>query len=245
MNLELRKVYIRHREAYPETEAQAYAYFGFRSFGCEISSYEGFGDVELIKDFGPEIGISGYIGDVHAALKSINKKIPQNVDYPEDLQDFLGRDIFITTLKYIKSKTSSQFIKPLEHKLFTGFVYSGDEISRRRIITCPDDTKVYACQPINILSEYRCFILDNEILDCRLYKGDWSLAPHKEKIEMAVKIMKLKGEAPRAYCLDWGITDKQDTILIEMNEGYAFGHYGLRPDLYVRMLSARWSEMTK
>jgi len=52
-------------------------------------------------------------------------------------------------------------------------------------------------------------------------------------------------KAPNAYCLDWGVLQDGRTVLVEMNEGYAFGHYGLNPISYARMLSARWFEMTK
>jgi len=50
-------------------------------------------------------------------------------------------------------------------------------------------------------------------------------------------------QAPWAYCLDWGIDEKGRTLLVEMNDGYAMGHYGLNPALYARMLSARWYQM--
>lgn len=243
MNLELRKIYIRHRENYPETEVQYYAWLGFHNYGTETVPFYGFGDIQNIDDLGPEVGICGYIGDVHEALRKINKPIPENVDYPKELKEYLGRNISISTLEEVrKHPGKSMFIKPLEHKLFTGFVWNGSFEAERRLAGLLGSTKVYVSEPKNILSEYRCFVLDGEILDCRKYKGDWSLTPYKHDVNLTVSIMK---NYSRAFCLDFGVLDTGETILVEMNEGYAFGHYGLRPDLFARMISARWSEMAK
>ena len=55
-----------------------------------------------------------------------------------------------------------------------------------------------------------------------------------------VELMKL--EANRAYCLDVGCLEDRSTLLVEVNDGYAFGAYGLRPELYMKMISARWEE---
>ena len=35
------------------------------------------------------------------------------------------------------------------------------------------------------------------------------------------------------------------TLLIEINDGYALGNYGLQEILYAKLLSARWAELTE
>jgi hypothetical protein len=246
MNLEVKKFYIRHKENYPESEVQDYAQRGFQLFGCETAPFYGFGDIQKIEDLGPEVGLAGYVGDIKEALSKIGKPHPENVDYPDELKEFLGRDISISTLEEIRNHPGKEvFIKPIEQKLFTGFVWSGDDISRRRICTLGNEVKVFTCESLNIISEYRCFILDFEILDCRRYKGDWHVAPSLGTVYYALDFLRGVKKFPRAFCLDWGILKSGETILIEMNEGYAFGHYGMAPDLVARMLSARWNEMSK
>lgn len=113
--------------------------------------------------------------------------------------------------------------------------------SRMRIITQHDDCPVWVAEPVEFLSEYRSFILYRKVIDCRRYKGDWSKAPNKDIVENAVKAMGRK--APHAYSLDWGVTADGRTLLVEMNDGFALGHYGLHPVSYARMLSARWNEL--
>lgn len=246
-DIEATKFYIRHREGYPETELQDSARRGFWTLNVETQPFEwggeGDSDIDDMHDLSPTIGIAGYIGDIHAGLRRMGKRIPANVDYPPELKEFLGRDIVEGTLGDVRSRPGRPaFVKPIEHKLFTGFVYSGDSESRRRVVTLPDEVPVLMCEPIVFLSEYRSMILDGEVLDCRRYKGDYGLAPYRKIVEAGVLAM--RGHSPRAFCLDWGVTQGGETLLVEMNEGFCFGPYGMLPHLYARMLSARWHEMT-
>lgn len=241
--IEADKFYIRHREGYPETELQDYARRGFWTLGIETASFEWVDDIDKLNDLSPTVGIAGYIGDVHHALRKMGKPIPQNIDYPEPLLDFLGRPLRRGVLGDVRNSINTVFIKPeIDHKLFTGFVWNGDELSRRKVVTLPDEVPVWICDPIILLAEYRTFILDDQILDCRKYKGDWGYVPDRKVIEAAVQEM--KGFAPRAYCLDFGVTNENKSVLVEMNEGFSMGHYGLHPVNYARMLSARWNELT-
>ncbi len=249
MNVEATKFYIRRRGGLPETELQSYADHGFRSFGVETAGFSGPDDILNMEDLGPTVGIAGYIDDVKWGLERIGKPLPENVDYPPELAEFMGRNITRGTLEAVRMRPGyPMFVKPVEHKLFNGFVWDGSELSRRKIVTQRDDIEVWMSEPVEMLAEFRSMILDDEIQDVRLYKGDWSLAPDRRVLEEAV--VKMKGHSPRAYCLDWAVKwgirrtgRNRETILVEMNDGYAFGHYGMKPTTYARMLSARWNEM--
>jgi hypothetical protein len=241
-NIEATKFYIRHRENYPETELQDYARRGFWTLGIETVPYEWVDDIDSFEDLSPSVGVAGYIGDIHRALNKLKVTIPQNIDYPDQLKHLLKRSVVRGTIGDVRKISYPVFIKPeIDHKLFTGFVWDAGEVSRRKIVTCPDEVFVWISEPINILTEYRTFILNDEILDCRHYKGDWRFMPDHKVIEDAVSLMKTN--RPRAYCLDFGVTDKGETLLIEMNDGFSIGHYGLPPVQYARMLSARWNEL--
>ncbi len=50
--------------------------------------------------------------------------------------------------------------------------------------------------------------------------------------------------APKGYAIDFGLTDKGETLLIEVNDGYSLGCYGLFDLDYAKLLSARWAELT-
>lgn len=47
----------------------------------------------------------------------------------------------------------------------------------------------------------------------------------------------------RAYSLDFGITDSGVMMLVEVNEAFALGTYGLPSIIYARMLETRWQEI--
>lgn len=238
----VRKFYIRYREGIPETETQATALYGFRTLGIETVPFEGFGDIDTISDLGPEVGIAGYIGDVQAGLQKLGAPLPVPLDYPEVLRHLLGREVWKGLLGEIEH-AKEIFVKPVEQKAFTGFLWQNTPACRRKIVTQHDDTPVWYSTPVNFVAEYRSFILNGEVLDCRLYKGDWSQAPDREVVEYALRAC--KGVMPVAYTLDWGVTALGQTLLVEANDGYAMGTYGLPPVPYAKMLAARWAEMTK
>ncbi len=246
MNLEVEKFYIRYREGIPETELSYYARLGFHNYGVETVPFEWGDDIDSMEDLGPTVGLCGYIGDVHRALRKIGKEPPPNVDYPEQLTkliNYMGREITTSTIGELRERGLCEpvFIKPVGHKEFTGFVYNGDRESRMRIVTQPYGQPIYTSPVVNFISEYRCIILDNEVLDCRRYKGDWGVVPNKGLINFSVKMM--EGHCPRGYSLDFGVTDKGQTLLVEMNTSYSLGHYGMQPEKYAKLLSAGWNEM--
>lgn len=241
--IEATKFYVRHREGYPETVMHDYARRGFAECGVEVASFEWVDDINNMGDLGPTVGVSGYIGDVHRALQVLGRTIPESLDYPSPLRTFLGRTIRRGYLGDVRSSSTRVFVKSVGQKEFTGFVWSNSPEDRRRIVTHADDVEVWISDLVNFRAEFRSFVLNNVILDVRRYKGDWSLAPNRKVLENAVSLMALVKEAPAAYSLDWGVTDEGRTLLVEMNDGFALGHYGLNPVLYARMLSARWYEL--
>ncbi len=237
------KFYIRHREQYPETEVMFYAWLGMDLLNVETAPFHWFEDIDKLDDLGPEVGVAGWLGDVWQGLKKLGRPIPPPLDYPDELREFLGREVRQTVLGEVRKKTSPIFVKPQEHKAFTGFVWTGDSESRRRIVTHTDSTPVWVSEPIKIVVEYRAFHLYETVIDCRKYKGDWSVAPDRAVIDAARRAY--KKSAPAAYCTDWGVTDTGKTVLVETNDAMSFGHYGLPPVSYARMLAARWNQLAR
>ncbi len=73
------------------------------------------------------------------------------------------------------------------------------------------------------------------------YKGDWRKHYDYKVIENAVNEFT---SAPAGYAVDFGLTDDGRTLLIEVNDGYSLGCYGLMHINYAKLLSARWAELT-
>lgn len=237
----MHKVYVRYKEDVPENSSVFAALEGFRYRGIETVPFYGFGDIDGLQDLGPEVGIVGYIGDVHAALRKLGRPIPQVLDYPEELRPFIRRKLRQTILQEVRESGKEMFVKPVPHKLFTGFVWRGTKDDRIRLAPYESQTPVWVSPVVNFRSEYRAFILDGEIQDVRLYRGYWGEVPFPRWVEEAVRAFK---SAPRAYALDFGVTLGGRSLLVEVNDAYALGNYGLRSIPYSQMIEARWKEMT-
>ena len=238
----IRKFYVRYREDLPETEMQSVAVHGLRKRGSETAPFYGFGDVQNLTDLGPDVGLSGYIGDVWDALDVVGAPRPPSLDYPDELVEFLGRNVWQSTLKHARQIIHRKlFIKPVKQKMFTGFVTTGNFNDQIRLGPYDEDELCWLSDPVNFISEYRCFVLYGKVISVKWYKGDWGKAPDSKVVEGAVKAWP---DAPVAYTLDFGITDEGKTLLVEVNDAYSMGGYGIRPVFYAQMLEARWTEMT-
>jgi len=104
------------------------------------------------------------------------------------------------------------------------------------------NTPVWVSEPKEFLTEWRVFVRYSKILGARMYKGDWRNHFNYKIIEKAVASY---ANAPKGYSIDFGVTKEDETLLIEVNDGFALGNYGLFYTDYAKLLSARWAELTK
>src|SRR5574337_363811 len=137
MNIEATKFYVRYKEDLPETDVGFSARLGFWTLGVETQAFQWYEDVYNFTDLSPTVGVAGYLGDVWAGLKTLGKPIPPPLDYPVELTEFLGRNIRRGLLEEVRASIQPVFVKPVEHKAFTGFVWTNDEQSSRRVVTHP------------------------------------------------------------------------------------------------------------
>lgn len=105
------------------------------------------------------------------------------------------------------------------------------------------DKSYFYRELFDIESEWRVFVHRNEILDVRCYTGNpWKL-PSKE---LALEIVNtFKEEAPIAYTLDLAITEKGETVIIELHHYFSCGTYGFNSPKHPYMLSQAWFELLK
>lgn len=142
------------------------------------------------------------------------------------------------------SKGKKLFVKPVNIKLFTGLVLDGMTYSCLKGL--PEDTKVIAYEPFkyDIKSEWRLYVYNNKIVDSRNYSGDFMVSPN---YEYAMKIISNNiGKFPVAYTVDIGILNTQYNVrdvVIEYNDMWSIGNYGIPNDLYLRMLKDRYFEI--
>ena len=212
---------------------------GFKQLGFEV---ETFSDVkELLGNLTDDIVVSG-IGDVRKILTALGKTYPE-LNYPDSLRELLGRKVWQSKLSDILTKSDSWgvFIKPAEGiKTFTGTVINNINDLRACYGVDPY-TKIWCSDIVNFVSEWRCFIRYKNVIGVKHYNGNWTKAINFDMLEKAIDKFT---DQPAAYVLDFGVTDRRETLLVEVNEGYSVGSYGLDSITYAKFLSARWAELT-
>ena len=214
------------------------AYEGFQKMGWEICFYEKFPPDNLMRS---DV-VVGYIDRVQYSLKNLGIEIPKEIDYPEELKPFFKREIWTSTINKVNLDfTNTQkpiFVKPVRGKMFDGRLIESlkDFIG----IGSRENFDVWCSTPKNIVAESRCFVRYNQIMDNRQYKGD----PFKVVSEQFAKdCLETFESKPDAFAMDFGVTDTGEEVLIEVNDSYSLGAYGLFPTNYAKMISARWHQL--
>lgn len=216
---------------------------GFEYRGAEINIFQRheFDELRLQKN---DIVIAG-ISLTHKAFAELGLSVPSLPAIPEALAPFAGRMTWRSTIGDVRQRVSRGdpiFFKPApsQPKLFTGLV--ANRVSDLVETASLDDATPIDCSEIvSFRSEYRCFVLNGEVIGVRPYKGDPLLFPESGRIRKAVAAW---SDAPVAWALDMGVTSANQTLLVEVNDSYALGSYGLPPARYAAMIEARWAELS-
>ncbi|WP_272947905.1 ATP-grasp domain-containing protein [Lacticaseibacillus chiayiensis] len=101
---------------------------------------------------------------------------------------------------------------------------------------------MWESEPVQSMREWRCFILNHQVLDVRPYKGDYHIQYDSQIIDQAVAAW---SEAPSACSLDIGVTSDNRTLVVEANDGFSLGTYGLNPYQAAFFHETRWREITE
>lgn len=226
------------------------AALGFKDMGYNVQRFTGpeLGSLKLRKD----IVVKASIQTTRRALDLLGVPQPANLDIPEELKGFTKRKIWETTMGAVREAKNCVFIKPAHtQKAFRGHVYysgsefygEGDDLNT---FWAENSFPVLASTRVVFNSEWRAYILDRRILGVYHYQN-LVIPPPTSVIQDMVDAYTTQ---PRAYSLDIGymrklLSDKEEWALVEVNEGFALGNYGL-PNLdYAKMVEARWEEMMR
>lgn len=214
------------------------AMLGFQQMGIETVL---FSDKQELSSVEVSDIVVGGVGRVKQFLEE-RGIVVNDIDYPDSLSAYFGRKIWETESDTFLAENNSfpLFIKPKQGKLFTGFICNNESDIAGRF-SPKESISVYCSEVKNIITEWRCFVRYGKILDIRRYKGElgkiYSLKTVRDMVQAYI-------DAPAAYSLDIGLTENDETIIVEVNDGYSLGSYGLDPLLYAKLLSARWAELT-
>lgn len=235
-------VYIQSNEnGLPHHFDCACAMYGAMDLGLDFKLVQ-YSDVESGK-FDQLIKKHLFVGSVEFMKSVFNRVGKTNVRLPENS----NRVHTVQRLGDVKKAAKDgqkMFIKPFDIKLFTGFVI--DEMQYTSIAGIPDEIEVMVYEPFSspIKSEWRCYVHINKVVDIRNYSGDIYETPIKDYLDYIVS--KNSGNFPNTYTIDVGILEWQkEHVVIEYNDMWAIGNYGIPNDLYVRMLRERYFDIIR
>ena len=225
---------------YPCNTSAFTAFVGLREMGHECIFFQRYEELLANNHSKEEIIVSG-IGMIRRRLQDFGIAC-NGINYPEELGKYLGRRIWKLTINEIANMPAAWpvFVKSVEGKRLSGRVVNGTH----DLVGCgclEENYKVLCSEPVHFIAEWRVFVRYGKVLDVRPYKGDWKVHYDPNVIERAIKDYTT---APNAYGIDFGVTSNGETLLVEVNEGYALGCYGLFPHLYAKLILTRWAELT-
>ena len=181
-----------------------------------------------------------FVGSVEF-MREVYRRVNKDIKLPSNS----NRKHEIITLEeaYKRTTNGKLFIKPIEVKLFTGLILDGMVYSC--LSTLPNDTKVLAYDVFDsdINSEWRVYVYNNKIMDSRNYSGDFKITPDYNYVEDVIKLN--KETFPIAYTIDVGVLESKENVVIEYNDMWSIGNYGLDNRVYLRLLRERYFQIMR
>ena len=217
---------------------------GFLDMGFEVIFYKKVEDIYPLYKKG-DIILDG-LRQVEYCLSKFNIT-PKQINYPDVLKEYLGRNIWENTMNNFVSDSSKWncFIKPQKEKIFTGKVIK----EHKDLIGCvgKEDFKIWCSDIIDLVFECRGFYYYGELKDLRPYCGNWQNIKLLDTnlIQMAVLKYANSENKLNAISMDWGVTKSGKTILIECNTFSSLGSYGYQSIDYAKGISAYFSQISE
>lgn len=230
------KAYIHTVGGAPFNEECSSAWKGFESLGVEVVPFSNNEQLEPAEHC--DVVVGGMMVCEHALARFGAE--PPVIDYPMSLSKYYGRRIRITTARSIGQNDLPLFVKPVKEKDLPGsVVYSKQELAP--YLAKGESYALYASDPIRLVSEWRIFVRFGRIVGIRHYGGAADAHPD---FVLAAEAANDYVDAPAGYAMDFGVTEDGRTVLIEVNDGFALGCYGLDATAYALLLLARWCELS-
>lgn len=191
--------------------------------------------------------VAGRLPFIKAALQRNGVAMPAPLDYVGASEVALGRAIWPSTLGAVAAGLEDRgepvFIKPRgAAKRFTGRVVA-QPLDLRALPVTSSATPVWCSEVIEMTSEHRVFVRHGEIVAIQHYDGDPREVPAPGLVQAILD--DVIESLPAGCALDVAVIADGRVVLVEANDGYSLGRYGLDSALYADVLLARWAELVR
>lgn len=249
-------IYIQALNNFPIADWAVSAYMGFREKQANIVFFE---DINEVPVSSTNIVVA-FIEDTNKYFEKLGLPRKRALNIPEKLEGWAKRRITRATMKDLREKKINFpiFVKPDRYaKEFVAGVVKDQKSVDFYFKDIKDDCPILLSQVVEFTTEWRVYVINGEIKGIKHYIGDFFEMPDQKIIRDTVKHYQEIG-APSAYGIDFGVcyTGKtsevgmghmrhKETQLIEINDGWSLGNYGLNDVTYSTLLATRWRELMK
>ena len=178
-------------------------------------------------------------------MYGIEKMLPLLVPIQLDVPEYLGRkDALVSSKSELLGKASEWGAEEIFLKSASRLKCDYTGVYDVRKDTLPSDTEMYISEVMNIYSEWRVFISNEQIVGAKHYLGDPWVMPDKSRVYQMVREYT---DCPAAYTLDVAVSadlysGKPATVVLEVHPFVSCGLYGYEGRELPRMLikGFRW-----
>lgn len=196
----------------------------------------------------------GSVEFVSEAMSVAGVDLPTAPGFPAAMQPWLHRTIARTTVTKLADVRARTFVKPVETKLFNGFVYDpqvplqamAEHDREQRIVLAglDGDTEIWTSTVVEFVSEWRYYVLNGRICGHARYDPDGAEdapAPDRQQVELAIAAY----DSVAPFAIDMGVLASGETTLVEIHDAWAIGLYNhaLNPRDYYRFLRSYWDRL--
>ena len=185
----------------------------------------------------------GSVEFVSEALAQLGVERPRPIPTPESLQRRQVQQMPLSQARWVAAR-SPLFVKPADVvKLFTGAVFT--EATVGKLYRFPGDTQVLTAAPVEFVAEWRGYYVNGIRVGLWQYLPGDTLLPVPSDEEMKT-VDEVAATLPYAgFSVDVGRLDTGELDVVELNDGWALGDYGLAPQDYYALMRSRWRQLTE
>ena len=140
--------------------------------------------------------------------------------------DLLKRELRAMSLAEAIGSLYPRFIKPVTPKAFRAAVYGSLADVETECQGLEPATRVLVSEPVEIVAEARCFVLDASVATCAIYEGDGSVHEAGDFGSKVASIVRL----PKTCVADVALVKQRGWAVVEFNSTWGSGLNGCDPD---------------
>lgn len=218
--------------------------------GYDVIFFEEIQEVPASRD----ILLIACVEDTEVFFKRLDIDVPNSIEIFSYLKEheLVKRRIFFGDLESFISRpyNKPKFIKPrYKVKGFpSGVIKNAASETNKKLLLGEFDPEmeVMISEVVDFRSEYRVYVNGRKgILGMKHYQGNPLIFPNIEFIYNAINVCNKFTDFPITFTIDVGILPDGSCEVVEIQDAWSIGAYGLDGEIYIDFLLARWKQLMR